>query len=72
MAGFKEELERLTERIAAERQRIRSVAQRPAPKLQRGEPGNAQDISAAQRGASAVMRNDARERQWLKDWFRYR
>jgi hypothetical protein len=49
MAGFKEELERLTERIAAERQRIRSLAQRPAPKLQKGEPGNAQNISATQR-----------------------
>jgi hypothetical protein len=72
MAGFKEELERLTERIAAERQRIRSLAQRPAPKLQRGEPGNTQSISATQRGAPAVMRNDAHERQWLKDWFRYR
>jgi hypothetical protein len=72
MAGFKEELERLTERIAAERQRIRSLARRPAPKLRMGEPGNAQNISATQRGAPAVMRNDARERQWLKDWFRYR
>jgi hypothetical protein len=63
MAGFKEELERLTERIAAERQRIRSLAQRPAPKLQKGEPGNAPNISATQRGAPAVMRNDAPERQ---------
>ena len=46
MAGFKEELERLTERIAAERQRIRSLAQRPAPKLQRGQRGNALNILA--------------------------
>ena len=72
MAGFKEELERLTERIAAERQRIRSQAQKPALNLQRCEPGNAQNISAAQRRAPAAMRNDPCERQWLKDWFRYR
>jgi hypothetical protein len=39
MAELKEELERLTERIAAERRRIRSQAQRPAPRLQRGETG---------------------------------
>jgi hypothetical protein len=72
MAEFKQELERLTEQIAAERQRIRSQAQKPAPKLQRGEPGNAQNISAAERRAPTVMRNDPCERQWLKDWFRYR
>jgi hypothetical protein len=63
MAEFKRELERLTEQIAAERQRIRSQAQKPAPKLQRCEPGNAQNLSAAQRGAPAAMRNDSRERQ---------
>ena len=40
MAEFKEEPERLTERIAAARRRIRSQAQRPAPRLQRGETGN--------------------------------
>jgi hypothetical protein len=40
MAEFKKEIERLTERIAAERWRI-SQAQRLAPKLQRGETGNA-------------------------------
>jgi hypothetical protein len=40
MAEFKKEIERLTERIAAERWRI-SQAQRLAPKLQRGERGNA-------------------------------
>jgi hypothetical protein len=74
MAEFKQELERLTEQIAAERQRIRSQAQKPAPalNLQRCEPGNAQNISAAQRRAPAAMRNDPCERQWLKDWFRYR
>jgi hypothetical protein len=71
MAEFKQELERLTEQIAAERQRIRSQAQKPAPN-QRCEPGNAQNISAAQRRAPAVMRNAPCERQWLKDWFRYR
>jgi hypothetical protein len=41
MAEYKKQIERLTERIAGERQRIRSRAQRPAPKLQSGEPGNA-------------------------------
>jgi hypothetical protein len=45
MAKFKKEIERLTERIAAERWRI-SQAQRLAPKLQRGELGNALNILA--------------------------
>ena len=47
MAEFKKEIERLTERIAAERQRIRSQTQRPAPNLQRGETGSALSIMAA-------------------------
>ena len=47
MAEFKKEIERLTERIAAERQRIRSQAQRRAPKRQRGQRGNALNILAA-------------------------
>jgi hypothetical protein len=51
MAEFKKEIERLTERIAAERWRI-SQAQRLAPKLQ--------NISAAQRRASSVTRNSSR------------
>jgi hypothetical protein len=54
MAEFKEELEQLTERIAAERRRIRSEAQRTAPQLQRGETGNAQNILAAQQRAAAA------------------
>ena len=60
MAEFKEELERLTERIAAERRRIHSQAQRPAPELQRGETGNAQNILVAQRRAPAARRNGSR------------
>jgi hypothetical protein len=60
MAEFKEELKRLTERIATERQRIRSQAQRPAPQLQRGETGNAQNILTAQRRAPAARRIGSR------------
>lgn len=45
MAEFKKEIERLTERIAAERQRIRSQTLRPAPQLQRAEPGNALSVA---------------------------
>jgi len=59
MAEFKKEIERLTEQIAAERWRV-SQAQRLAPKLQRGERGNAQNISAAQRRASSAMRVGSR------------
>jgi hypothetical protein len=70
MAEFKEELERLTQRIAAERQRIRGQAQKPAPRLQSSEPGNPQNISAAQCRSSAAMRSGPCESQWLKDWFR--
>jgi hypothetical protein len=62
MAEFKKELERLTQRIAAERQRIRSQAQEPAPQLQRGETGNAQNILAAQQRASSAMRIGSRAR----------
>lgn len=60
MAEFKEELKRLTERIAAERQRIRSQAQRPAPQLQSGETGNAQNILTAQCRAPAARRIGSR------------
>jgi hypothetical protein len=59
MAEFKKEIERLTERIAAERRRVQSQAQRPAPNLQ---TGNAQNILAAQRLAPAAMRNSSRAR----------
>ncbi|MGB6659934.1 MAG: hypothetical protein WBE90_12770 [Xanthobacteraceae bacterium] len=45
MAEFKKEIERLTERIAAERQRIRSQTLRPAPQLQRAEPSNALSVA---------------------------
>lgn len=54
MAEFKEALERLTERIVAERRRMQSHAQRPASKLQ--------NIGAAQRLALAAMRNSSRVR----------
>jgi hypothetical protein len=57
MAEFKKEIERLTERIAAERRRMQSQAQRPAPNLQ---TGNAQNISAAPRRASSAMRVGSR------------
>lgn len=60
MAEFKKEIERLTERIAAERRRIQSRAQKPAPNLQRGETGNAQNILAAQRLTPAATRNSSR------------
>ena len=60
MGEFKEELEQLTERIAAERQRILSQAQRPGPKLQMGETGNAQDTLAAQRRILTAIRNNLR------------
>jgi hypothetical protein len=60
MAEFKEELERLTERIAAERRRILSQAQSPAPKFQAGEKGNAENISAAQRRVLTAIRNNLR------------
>jgi ribosomal protein L27 len=59
MAEFKKEIERLTERIAAERWRI-SQAQRLAPKLQRGETVSTQNISVAQRRASSAMRVGSR------------
>jgi hypothetical protein len=62
MAEFKKELERLTERIAAERQRIRNQAQRPVPQLQKGETGNAQNILAAQQRAPAATHNASRAR----------
>jgi hypothetical protein len=48
MAEFKKQIERLTERIAAERQRIRTQARR-------GKTGSAQNISAALRRASSAM-----------------
>jgi hypothetical protein len=57
MAEFKKEIERLTKRIAAERRRVQSQAQRPAPNLQ---TGSAQNISAAQRRASSAMRVGSR------------
>ena len=47
MAEYKEQIERLTERIAALRQSIRSQAPRHVPQLQRDEPSNAQNILAA-------------------------
>jgi hypothetical protein len=46
MAEFKKEIERLTERIAAERRRVRSRGQTLASKLQRGELGNALNVLA--------------------------
>ena len=60
MAEFKEQLERLTERIAAERRRILSQAQSPAPKLQGGETGNTENISAAQDRVRTAIRNNLR------------
>lgn len=54
MAEFKKDIERLTERIVAERRRMQSEAQRPASKLQ--------NIGAAQRLALAAMRNSSRVR----------
>ena len=60
MAKFKEELERLTERIAAERRRVHSQAQRSAPELQRGETGKAQNILVAQRRAFLARCNGSR------------
>jgi hypothetical protein len=56
MAEFKKEIERLTERIAAERRRIQSQA----TKLERGEMGSAQNILAAQQRAPAAVRGGPR------------
>jgi hypothetical protein len=52
MAEFKEALERLTERIVAERRRMQSQAKRPASKLQ--------NILVAQRRAPAATHNGSR------------
>jgi hypothetical protein len=41
LADIKQQLERLTERIAAERLRIRNQAEKLPPKLQRRETSNA-------------------------------
>jgi hypothetical protein len=60
MAEFKKEIERLTERIAAERRRIQSQAQRPAP--------NFQNILAARRLALAAMRNGSRAASRPNRW----
>jgi hypothetical protein len=48
MADIKQQLEQLTQRIAAERLRIRNQAEKKLPpKLQRSEAGNAQAVLAA-------------------------
>jgi hypothetical protein len=54
MAEYKRQIEQLTKRIAAERQRIRSQARRQAPQR------NAQNILAAQRRGPAAMRIGSR------------
>jgi hypothetical protein len=75
MADIKQQLEQLTERIAAERLRIRNQAEKLPPKLQRGETSNAQAILTAQLRAAFephlrsdkgnLMAGDAAPREWL-------
>jgi hypothetical protein len=53
MVDIKEELERLIERIAAHRLRLRGQSERPAPQFEKGETGGSQAMLAAQQRAAS-------------------
>ncbi len=53
MVDIQEELERLIERIAAHRLRLRGQSERPPPKFEKGETSGSQAILAAQQRAAS-------------------